>query len=53
MTKKLALAAIAAAFLAPGMAQAMCERGHEKVVECGQGETRDPATGQCMKPVHS
>ena len=54
MQKKLALAAALAAFLAPGMAVAMCERGHQKVVaECGPGETRDAVSGQCVKPVSS
>jgi hypothetical protein len=39
--------------LLPGVAVAQCSGKHEQVVQCGQGESRDPVSGQCVKPVHS
>ncbi|SIS62113.1 hypothetical protein SAMN05421774_101510 [Gemmobacter megaterium] len=52
MKTKFLLTALVLAF-APGAVMAMCSDRHEKVVDCAAGEMRDPASGQCTKPVHS
>ena len=53
MKAKILFSAIALALM-PGFAMAMCGGAkHEQVVQCGQGESRDPVSGQCVKPVHS
>jgi hypothetical protein len=52
MKAKVLFSALALAMM-PGFAMAMCSGKHEQVVQCGQGESRDPVSGQCVKPVHS
>jgi len=52
MTAKILFSALVLG-LSPGVALAMCSTKHEQVVQCGQGETRDATSGQCIKPVHS
>ncbi|MDP2084785.1 MAG: hypothetical protein Q8K20_06290 [Gemmobacter sp.] len=52
MKAKILFSALALGLL-PGLAMAQCMDKHEQVVQCGQGESRDPVSGQCTKPVHS
>jgi hypothetical protein len=53
MKAKVLFSALALAMM-PGFAMAMCSgMKPEQVVQCGQGESRDPVSGLCVKPVHS
>lgn len=53
MKTKILLSALLAAFL-PGAAMAMCPGKRDKTVsDCSIGESRDPVSGQCIKPVNS